>query len=53
MILMSGAFYFTSEVDHGTNILDGNSDHVEHVWWKIGLFGEEEKNTICDYSRSN
>ena len=32
-------------------ILDGNSEHVAHASRKIGLF--EEKNTICDFSRSN
>ena len=33
------------------NIKDGHSESVAHVWRKIDLF--EEKNTICDYSRSN
>ena len=23
----------------GTNIIDGNSEHVAHSWWKTGLFG--------------
>ena len=32
-------------------ILDGNSEQVECAWRKIGLF--EEKNPICDRSRSN
>ena len=34
----------------GTLILDGNSEHVEHAWGKIGLFGG--KNPICDCFQS-
>ena len=32
-------------------ILDGNSEQAAHAWRKIGIFGEE-KNLICDWSRS-
>ena len=32
-------------------ILNANSDHVSHVWRKIGLLGC--KNSKCDFSRSN
>ena len=30
---------------------DGNSEHVEHAWRKMGLFGEQ--NTICGNSLFN
>ena len=34
-------------------LLDGNSEYVMHVWRKIDLFREEEKNPICDWPRFN
>ena len=34
-------FPLLSFLGHMVPILDGNSEHVEHAWRKIGLFGEK------------
>ena len=42
-----------NDISNMVLILDANSEHDAHAWRKICVFGEEEKNPICDCSRSN